>query len=63
MVEAFKNAATWVPELHKKMLEGLDSTKDSYAIGFFQNEHLKLSGAYWCIGALSLLDQLNIERR
>jgi geranylgeranyl transferase type-2 subunit beta len=28
------------------------------AIGFFSNEHLKISGAYWCIGALRMLNKL-----
>ena len=33
------------------------------AIGFYQNEHLKLPGGYWCIGALSLIKKLYIDRK
>lgn len=32
---------------------------DKFAIGFYQNEHLKLPGAYWCITALSTLGKLS----
>ena len=36
---------------------------DSDAIGHYTNEHLKLPGAYWCIGALKLLNALPEERK
>ena len=29
----------------------------------FTNEHLKLPGAYWCIGSLKLMDRLTNDRR
>jgi hypothetical protein len=45
------------------MLVKLDQTTDNFAIGFFSQEHLKLSGAYWCIGALKLLKKLDEKRR
>ena len=35
MVEGFKKEAPWSPELHNNMLEKLDKTTDSFAIGFF----------------------------
>ena len=54
---------TFVPEKHQAYLEKLDSTMDKYAIGFYQNEHLKLPGSYWCISALSTLGKLSDERR
>ena len=43
-------------EKHTLYLQNLDSTTDSDAIGHFTNEHLKLPGAYWCIGSLKLLN-------
>ena len=63
MVEAFKKEAPWVGELHEKMLTGYEKTTDSWAIGFFSNEHLKVSGAYWCIGALRMLKKLGQDRK
>lgn len=50
-------------ELHLKYLETRDGTKDADAIGHYTNEHLKLPGAYWCIGALKLLDDSYISRK
>lgn len=41
----------------------LDKTTDSDAIGHYTNEHLKLPGAYWCIGSLKLLNALSSERK
>lgn len=41
---------------HLKYLYKLDSSADIDAIGHYTNEHLKLPGAYWCIGAIKLLD-------
>jgi hypothetical protein len=58
MVENFKKEAPWAGDLHEKMLSNYDKTEDSMAIGFFSNEHLKISGAYWCIGALRMLNKL-----
>jgi hypothetical protein len=37
------------------MLDRLDQTKDSEAIGYFTSEHLRMSGAYWAIGSYHLL--------
>ena len=53
----------FVRDLHIKYLEGLDSTVDAEAIGFYTNEHLKLPGGYWCVGALSLLKKLYWHRK
>ena len=50
-------------EKHFNYLNNLDKTIDSDAIGHYTNEHLKLPGAYWCIGALKLLNQLGQERK
>ena len=36
---------------------------DIDAIGHYTNEHLKLPGAYWCIGSLKLLNALGTERK
>jgi geranylgeranyl transferase type-2 subunit beta len=53
----------FVRDLHLKYLLNLDSTKDSDAIGHYTNEHLKLPGGYWCIGALSLVKGLQTDRK
>ena len=58
-----KKEPPFVRELHVKYLEMLDKTKDAEAIGFFQNEHLKLPGGYWCVGALCLLKKLYWDRK
>lgn len=63
MVEAFKKEVKFIPDLHEQMLLKLDKTLDSDAIGHFTNEHLKVSGAYWCIGSLKLLNRMNQERK
>jgi geranylgeranyl transferase type-2 subunit beta len=52
-----------VREKHTKYLASLDKTLDSEAIGHYTNEHLKLPGAYWCIGSLKLLNALQLERK
>ena len=59
----WEKGAPFVREFHKKYLESLDGTKDSDAIGHYTNEHLKLPGAYWCIGAIKLLDDSYLERK
>ena len=53
----------FVGEKHSAYLAGLDKTLDSDAIGHYTNEHLKLPGAYWCIGSLKLLNTLGDERK
>jgi len=45
------------------MLTRLDQTKDSEAIGYFTSEHLRMSGAYWCIGSNILLGNKMEARR
>lgn len=45
------------------MLSKLDETKDSEAIGYFTSEHLRMSGAYWCIGSNMLLGHSMENRR
>ena len=56
-------ATPFVREKHAAYLVGLDKTLDSDAIGHYTNEHLKLPGAYWCIGSLKLLNKLSEERK
>lgn len=63
MDETQDKVPEFVFNLHCKYLEGLDKTRDSDAIGFFTNEHLKLPGGYWCVGALSLLKKLYWDRK
>ena len=63
MVEAFQREVPFSPELHFANLAKMDQTSDPDAIGFFMNEHLKMSGAYWCIGALRLLGKLDDSRK
>jgi geranylgeranyl transferase type-2 subunit beta len=63
MVEAFKSEAPFKADLHYANLLKMDQTSDPDAIGFFMNEHLKMSGAYWCIGSLKLMRKLTDERR
>ena len=58
-----KDQTEFVGELHQKYLENLDKTKDAEAIGFHTNEHLKLPGGYWCVGALSLLKKIYWDRK
>jgi hypothetical protein len=53
----------FVRDLHIKYLENLDKTIDADAIGHFTNEHLKVPGGYWCVGALSLLRSIYWERK
>jgi geranylgeranyl transferase type-2 subunit beta len=45
------------------MLEKLDQTKDSDAIGFFTSEHLRMSGSYWAIGSHMMLNNPLETRR
>ena len=52
----------FVREKHATYLASLDKTLDSDAIGHYTNEHLKVPGAYWCIGSLKLLNALTDER-
>jgi len=51
------------PDLHLQMLAKLDNTKDQDAIGHFTNEHLKMSGVYWCIGSMRLIGKVPEDRR
>lgn len=53
----------FVREKHAKYLQNLDKTTDSDAIGHYTNEHLKVPGGYWCVGALKLLNSLYEERK
>jgi len=63
MVEAYKKEVEFVEALHKKYLEEYDKTTDHEAIGLYCNEHLKVPGAYWCIGSLKVLKKLDDERK
>ena len=63
MVEAFQREVPFKGDLHYTNLLKMDQTSDPDAIGFFMNEHLKMSGAYWCIGSLKLMRKLDENRR
>jgi len=39
-----------------------EKVDETDAIGWFTNEHLRMSGAYWCIGSLKLIHKLDFER-
>jgi geranylgeranyl transferase type-2 subunit beta len=49
-------------DLHLESLLRHEKADESDAIGKFTNEHLKISGAYWCIGSLKLLKKLDSEK-
>ena len=63
MVDAFQKESPFKPQLHLECLLKLDKTSDPDAIGVFMNEHLKMAGAYWCIGSLKLLKKLDDGRK
>ena len=63
MVEAFQKEVPFNSSLHLKYLNQLDKSEDPDAIGNFMNEHLKLPGAYWCIGSLKLIKKLDDSRK
>ena len=63
MVEAFQKEVPFVSPLHLTYLNNLDKSEDPDAIGNFMNEHLKLPGAYWCIGSLKLINKLDDSRK
>eukprot|EP00353_Schmidingerella_taraikaensis_P018426 CAMPEP_0185600214 /NCGR_PEP_ID=MMETSP0436-20130131/248_1 /TAXON_ID=626734 ORGANISM="Favella taraikaensis, Strain Fe Narragansett Bay" /NCGR_SAMPLE_ID=MMETSP0436 /ASSEMBLY_ACC=CAM_ASM_000390 /LENGTH=70 /DNA_ID=CAMNT_0028229865 /DNA_START=31 /DNA_END=243 /DNA_ORIENTATION=+ len=63
MVEAFQREVPFKADLHFANLKKMDQTQDPDAIGFFMNEHLKMSGAYWCIGSLKLMRKLDDQRK
>ena len=63
MVEAFQREVPFRADLHLANLLKMDKSTDPDAIGVFMNEHLKMSGAYWCIGSLKLLRKLTDDRR
>eukprot|EP00758_Cryptobia_borreli_P004501 Tbor_TRINITY_DN4413_c0_g1::TRINITY_DN4413_c0_g1_i1::g.7946::m.7946/K05956/RABGGTB; geranylgeranyl transferase type-2 subunit beta len=44
-------------DLHTKFIHSLDEKKDS--IHFWTSRHLRISGIYWAMGALYVLDRLN----
>ena len=44
---------------HLSYLTTLDQTRDKYSIGFYTNEHLKVSALFWGVGALNLLNHLD----
>jgi len=63
MVDAFQREVPFNGDLHYANLLKMEQTSDPDAIGVFMNEHLKMSGAYWCIGSLKLLRKLDDARR
>ena len=46
-------------EKHLNYLTNLDKTRDKYSIGFFTNEHLKVSALFWGVGALNLINSID----
>ena len=46
-------------EKHLTYLTTLDKTRDKYSIGFFTNEHLKVSALFWGVGALNLINSID----
>ncbi|CDW90292.1 geranylgeranyl transferase type-2 subunit beta-like [Stylonychia lemnae] len=62
-VEQENTELPFVREQHANLLLNLDKTLDSDAIGQYTNEHLKLPGGYWCLGALYLLNKVPQSRQ
>ena len=54
---------TLYSEKHFSYLQSLDKTRDRDSIGFFTNEHLKVSALYWGTGALNLLNKLSSHNK
>jgi geranylgeranyl transferase type-2 subunit beta len=48
---------------HLNYLQNLDKTRDKDAIGFYFNEHLKVSALYWGCSALNLLNNLSSHNK
>jgi geranylgeranyl transferase type-2 subunit beta len=48
---------------HLSYLKNLDKTRDKYSIGFFVNEHLKVSALYWGCTSLNLLNDLSSHNK
>ena len=46
-------------EKHLKYLQSMEKTKDKNAIGFFTNEHIKMSALFWGISALNLINAID----
>ena len=54
-----KNEQKFFLEKHLTYLTTLDKTRDKYSIGFFTNEHLKVSALFWGVGALNLINSID----
>jgi geranylgeranyl transferase type-2 subunit beta len=54
-----KNDQKFYFEKHLTYLTTLDKTRDKYSIGFFTNEHLKVSALFWGVGALNLINSID----
>ena len=54
---------TLYSDKHFTYLQSLDKTRDRDSIGFFTNEHLKVSALYWGTGALNLLNKLEYHNK
>ena len=54
-----KNEQKFYFEKHLTYLTTLDKTRDKYSIGFFTNEHLKVSALFWGVGALNLINSID----
>ena len=48
---------------HLNYLQNLDKTRDKNSIGFYFNEHLKVSALYWGCSALNLLNNLSSHNK
>ena len=54
---------TLLTEKHISYLQSLDKTRDRNSIGFYTNEHLKISALYWGTGALNLLNKISLHNK
>lgn len=52
---------TLLVDLHLKYIENLDKKKDTFE--YWITEHLRISGIYWAMGALDILNRLDIFDR
>ena len=45
----------FVKEQHVKYIQHLENTIEKDEIGYYMNEHLRVSAGYWCMGSLALM--------
>ena len=59
--EGNTHPTTLLFDKHISYLQNLDKTRDKTSIGFFMNEHLKMSALYWGLSALNLLHKIDLH--